>query len=164
MPREERVRPPLLRPLHVRPLQFSYNFSVKFSQRTSNPLTSRKEKPVEAGESEGEQKSKGRVSKAEFEVVYAIGKGGFGKVWKVAQRKGRGVLAMKEMFKAKIIQKKSIASVMNERHLLARVQHPFLINMSFAFQDREKLYLVMDYLDGGDLRYHIGKRRKFTES
>lgn len=35
--------------------------------------------------------------------------------------------------------------------------------MAFAFQDRENLYLVMDYLDGGDLRYHIGKRRRFSE-
>lgn len=43
---------------------------------------------------------------------------------------------MKEMYKAKIIMKKSINSVMNERMLLAKVRHPFLINMSFAFQDR----------------------------
>lgn len=43
---------------------------------------------------------------------------------------------MKEMYKAKIIQKKSINSVMNERTLLAKVNHPFLINMICAFQDR----------------------------
>ena len=71
---------------------------------------------------------------------------------------------MKEMYKAKIIQKKSINSVMNERTLLAKVKHPFLINMACAFQDRENLYLLMDYLDGGDLRYHIGKKRRFSES
>lgn len=40
------------------------------------------------------------------------------------------------MFKSKIIQKKSINSVMNERQLLAKVKHPFLVNMSYAFQDR----------------------------
>lgn len=69
---------------------------------------------------------------------------------------------MKEMYKAKIIQKKSINSVMNERNLLAKLKHPFIINMHAAFQDRENLYLIMDYLDGGDLRYHIGKRMRFT--
>lgn len=53
---------------------------------------------------------------------------------------------------------------MNERNLLAKLKHPFIINMHAAFQDRENLYLIMDYLDGGDLRYHIGKRRKFTEN
>lgn len=67
------------------------------------------------------------------------------------------------MYKAKIIQKKSINSVMNERTLLAKLKHPFIINMVAAFQDRENLYLLMDYIDGGDLRYHIGRRRKFNE-
>lgn len=66
------------------------------------------------------------------------------------------------MYKAKVIQKKSINSVMNERILLAKLKHPFIINMVAAFQDRENLYLLMDYIDGGDLRYHIGRRRKFN--
>lgn len=67
------------------------------------------------------------------------------------------------MHKAKVIQKKSIHSVMNERTLLAKLKHPFIINMIAAFQDRENLYLLMEYIDGGDLRYHIGQRRRFTE-
>lgn len=66
------------------------------------------------------------------------------------------------MYKAKIIQKKSINSVMNERILLAKLKHPFIINMVAAFQDRENLYLLMDYIDGGDLRYHIGRKRRFN--
>lgn len=45
-------------------------------------------------------------------------------------------MAMKEMYKAKIIQKKSINSVMNERKLLAKLKHPFIINMVCAFQNR----------------------------
>lgn len=52
---------------------------------------------------------------------------------------------------------------MNERTLLAKLKHPFIINMVAAFQDRENLYLLMDYIDGGDLRYHIGRRRRFNE-
>ena len=39
----------------------------------------------------------------------------------------------------------------------------FLVNMLYAFQDRENLYLVMDLMKGGDLRYHIGRQRRFTE-
>ena len=42
-------------------------------------------------------------------------------------------------------------------------KHPFIVNMHFAFQDKENLYLVMDLLTGGDLRYHISKQKKFTE-
>lgn len=70
---------------------------------------------------------------------------------------------MKEMSKAKIISKKSVNSVMNERNLLQQLKHQFLVNMVWAFQDRENLYLVMDLLSGGDLRYHIGKHKRFNE-
>lgn len=70
---------------------------------------------------------------------------------------------MKEMLKCRIISKRSVNSVMNERKLLSSLKHPFLVNMNYAFQDRENLYLVMDLLNGGDLRYHISKHRKFSE-
>ena len=53
---------------------------------------------------------------------------------------------------------------MNERTLLADLNHGFLVNMKSAFQDRENLYLIMDYLNGGDLRYHIGCKQKFTQN
>ena len=53
------------------------------------------------------------VSKSNFRQYYVIGKGGFGKVWKVEMKKTGKVLAMKEMYKTKIINKKSINSVMN---------------------------------------------------
>ena len=68
--------------------------------------------------------------------MYPIGKGGFGKVWKVKCKKSNQIYAMKEMQKAKIINKKSINSVMNERTLLAELNHPFLVNMKSSFQDR----------------------------
>ena len=70
---------------------------------------------------------------------------------------------MKEMSKSKIIDKRSEKSVKNERDLLSKINHPFIINMHFSFQDNDNLYLVMDLLTGGDLRYHICKNRKFTE-
>ena len=70
---------------------------------------------------------------------------------------------MKEMSKARILTKRSLKSVMNERQILTQLNNPFIVNMYYAFQDRENLYLVMDYLSGGDLRYHICKNRRFTE-
>ncbi len=70
---------------------------------------------------------------------------------------------MKEMSKAKIIDKKSDKSVKSERDLLSKLNHPFLINMHYSFQDSDNLYLIMDLLTGGDLRYHLCKKRFFTE-
>ena len=96
------------------------------------------------------------MSKMNFAKIMAIGKGGFGKVWKVENKRTRQIFAMKLMSKAKIINKKSVSSVMNERKHLAKLSHPFMVNMVYGFQDREHLYLIMDYLDGGDLRYHLG--------
>jgi len=81
----------------------------------------------------------------------------------VESKKNKQVYALKEMSKSKIISKRSVNSVMNERQLLSSLRHEFIINMVFAFQDRENLYLVMDLLTGGDLRYHISRKRRFTE-
>lgn len=70
---------------------------------------------------------------------------------------------MKEMAKARIITKKSVQSVMNELKLLSLIQSDFIVNVHYAFQDKQNLYLVMDLLLGGDLRYHIARKKKFTE-
>eukprot|EP00357_Protocruzia_adherens_P036602 CAMPEP_0115006092 /NCGR_PEP_ID=MMETSP0216-20121206/20275_1 /TAXON_ID=223996 /ORGANISM="Protocruzia adherens, Strain Boccale" /LENGTH=412 /DNA_ID=CAMNT_0002372571 /DNA_START=145 /DNA_END=1383 /DNA_ORIENTATION=- len=102
-------------------------------------------------------------NKSHFQFHYVIGKGGFGKVWRVEKKKTREIFAMKEMSKAKIISKRSVNSVMNERKLLASLKHDFIVNMHYAFQDRENLFLAMDLLTGGDLRYHIGRKKRFTE-
>ena len=59
------------------------------------------------------------------------------------------------MSKVKIIDKKSEDSILGERDLLSKLKHPFIINMLCAFQDYENLYLVLDFLSGGDLRYQF---------
>ena len=63
----------------------------------------------------------------------------------------------------RVLAKKSVKSIMNERKFLIKLKHPFLVNMVSSFQDRDNLYLVMDYLSGGDLRYHIILNRTFKE-
>lgn len=104
------------------------------------------------------------ISKANFEFHHMIGRGGFSKVWKVSRRKDSMLFALKEMAKARILAKRSVNSVMNERRILSQLRHPFIVNMSCAFVDRENLYLVMDYLDGGDLRFHLARQRIFSEA
>ena len=67
------------------------------------------------------------------------------------------------MSKVKIIDKRSEKSIKTEREFLSKLRHPFIVNMNCAFQDFENLYLVMDLLTGGDLRYHTCKYRRFSE-
>lgn len=78
-------------------------------------------------------------------------------------KKNKKFYALKEMSKAKIVEKKSQNSVKYERELLSKIRHPFIVNMIFCFQDRENLYLVMDLLNGGDLRYHVSRHKRFSE-
>ncbi|CAD8112362.1 unnamed protein product [Paramecium primaurelia] len=104
------------------------------------------------------------IGRQHFKFLYVIGKGGFGRVWKVEMKKNKKMYALKEMAKAKVIQKRSVNSVLNEKYLLEHLHHPFLVNMSYAFQDRENLYLIIDLLTGGDLRFHLGKMRRFSEA
>ncbi len=59
-----------------------------------------------------------------FQFHYIVGKGGFGKVWKIEHKKTKKLYAMKEMHKARVISKRSVNSVMNERKLLTQLKHP----------------------------------------
>ena len=70
---------------------------------------------------------------------------------------------MKEMSKAKIIYKNSGKSVLMERKILSQMYHPFIVNMYYSFQDNESLYLVLDLMNGGDLRYHLNKFGRISE-
>ena len=77
------------------------------------------------------------LNKSLFEYKYAIGRGGFGKVWRVSSNRLKqeklNQFAMKEMLKARVMHKKSIQSVMNELKLLSMIQSNFIVNAHYAF-------------------------------
>ena len=85
------------------------------------------------------------INKNNFLYHYAVGKGGFGKVWKVERKKDKQLFAMKEMSKARVLTKRSVNSVLNERKILAQLKHEyvyyqltriyysFIVNMQYAF-------------------------------
>ena len=64
------------------------------------------------------------------------------------------MFAMKEMLKARVMSKKSVDSVKKELELMCRINSDFIVNVHYAFVDELYLYLVMDLMQGGDLRYH----------
>ena len=112
---------------------------------------------------QNKNQSHNSLHKSDFKFLYVIGKGGFGRVWKIQSKKTKTKYALKETSKVRIIDKKSEKSINSEREFLSKLNHPFIVNMHYAFQDKDHLYLVMDLLNGGDLRFHISRYRKFSE-
>ena len=116
------------------------------------------------GSSESKVNSNFKIaSKSDFRFNKIIGTGGFGKVWHVETRKGSRTFALKEMQKSLIIARNGVSSILNERLLLSLLKHPFIVSMQYAFQDRLRLYLVMELMPGGDLRTYLSKRRIISE-
>ena len=108
-------------------------------------------------------KTSGDIDRNSFDFLGVIGKGGFGKVYRVRYKRNYKEFAMKEMSKAKIIEKNCVSSVLGERDILSKIHHPFIINMIFSFQDENNLYLVMNLFTGGDLRYQMNIIHNFSE-
>eukprot|EP00744_Colponema_vietnamica_P007642 GILI01010975.1.p1 GENE.GILI01010975.1~~GILI01010975.1.p1 ORF type:complete len:345 (+),score=81.06 GILI01010975.1:98-1036(+) len=70
---------------------------------------------------------------------------------------------MKILKKEAIIARNQVAHTKTERNILQTIDHPFIVQLCFAFQTADKLYLVMDFLNGGELFYHLKKAGRFSE-
>uniref|UniRef100_A0A8C9HDF5 non-specific serine/threonine protein kinase n=1 Tax=Piliocolobus tephrosceles TaxID=591936 RepID=A0A8C9HDF5_9PRIM len=100
----------------------------------------------------------------DFDFLKVIGKGNYGKVL-LAKRKSDGMFyAVKVLQKKSILKKKEQSHIMAERSvLLKNVRHPFLVGLRYSFQTPEKLYFVLDYVNGGELFFHLQRERRFLE-
>ncbi|OMH86314.1 Ribosomal protein S6 kinase beta-1 [Zancudomyces culisetae] len=106
-----------------------------------------------------------KVNLGSFSILKLLGVGGYGKVYLVKKNDSQKVYAMKVMKKATIrIHKNQAAFSKTERTILEEVQHPFIVKLYFAFQCEERLYLIIDYISGGELFFHMAKERIFTEA
>ncbi|XP_035685983.1 ribosomal protein S6 kinase alpha-3-like isoform X3 [Branchiostoma floridae] len=108
---------------------------------------------------------KEKASPSQFELLKVLGQGSFGKVFLVRKIHGHdaGTLyAMKVLKKATLKVRDRMRTKM-ERDILVDVNHPFIVKMHYAFQTEGKLYLILDFLRGGDLFTRLSKEVMFTE-
>uniref|UniRef100_A0A8C7DN82 Serine/threonine-protein kinase Sgk1 n=1 Tax=Oncorhynchus kisutch TaxID=8019 RepID=A0A8C7DN82_ONCKI len=100
----------------------------------------------------------------DFDFLKVIGKGSFGKVL-LAKRKLDGkYYAIKVLQKRVILNRREQKHIMAERNvLLKNVKHPFLVGLHYSFQTTDKLYFVLDFVNGGELFFHLQKERTFPE-
>ena len=104
----------------------------------------------------------GKASVADFELLSVVGRGGYGKVVQARHRCSGAVFAIKMLRKSKLERRKQIERTLTERLILAKVHHPFVVQLHWAFQTKEKLYLVLDYVPGGDLFTRLRRDGVFT--
>ncbi len=95
------------------------------------------------------------ISADDFRKVSLLGKGTFGKVFLVQYKNNSNYYAMKMLSKKAIRDKNQELHTIDERILLERVNYPFLVQMHYAFQDADYLYLILDFAQGGELFYHV---------
>ncbi|KAM6324145.1 serine/threonine-protein kinase Sgk1 isoform 1-T1 [Aegotheles albertisi] len=101
---------------------------------------------------------------SDFHFLKVIGKGSFGKVLLARHKAEEQFYAVKVLQKKAILKKKEEKHIMSERNvLLKNVKHPFLVGLHFSFQTADKLYFVLDYINGGELFYHLQRERCFLE-
>lgn len=103
-----------------------------------------------------------RLGLSDFNKLKVIGRGAFGEVRLVQKKDTGNVYAMKVLNKKKMIEKNQEAHVWAERDILTEAENPWLVTMYYSFQDKRNLYLIMEFLPGGDLMTMLINRDTLT--
>ncbi|KHC53796.1 cAMP-dependent protein kinase type 2 [Candida albicans P60002] len=105
--------------------------------------------------------SKGKYSLTDFSIMRTLGTGSFGRVHLVRSVHNGRYYAIKVLKKHQVVKMKQVEHTNDERRMLKLVEHPFLIRMWGTFQDSKNLFMVMDYIEGGELFSLLRKSQRF---
>ncbi|ORZ12965.1 kinase-like domain-containing protein [Lobosporangium transversale] len=105
----------------------------------------------------------GEIELSHFHLLRSVGKGAFGKVRVVQHKRTKEIYALKYINKTKCIRMRAIENIIQERRLLEEVEFPLICNLRYAFQDDENLFMVLDLMLGGDLRFHLERAGPMKE-
>jgi serine/threonine protein kinase len=103
------------------------------------------------------------ISLDDFQKLKILGQGSFGKVYLVKNINSEKVYAMKVLDKKYLINKNQVSHTKTERIALEKLKHPFISKLNYAFQDSINLYFITEFLQGGDLFFHLKKSCGFKE-
>ena len=99
----------------------------------------------------------------DFDVLKLIGKGSYARVYLVRNKSNQKIYSMKKLNKPFIKRKKEEKHIINERILLSKVNYPFLVKLFCCFQDQEHLYFIMEFIQGGELFFHLHRELRFDD-
>lgn len=107
---------------------------------------------------------------SDFEPIKVLGIGSYGKVLLVRQKSTGRLFASKQLKKASLvinetneIHEKNYQRTVNEKTVLEKVNHDNIVKLFYAFQDRDKVYLILEYLEGGELFHHLAEQKYMSE-
>uniref|UniRef100_A0A8C9D0F7 G protein-coupled receptor kinase n=1 Tax=Panthera leo TaxID=9689 RepID=A0A8C9D0F7_PANLE len=95
------------------------------------------------------------ITKDTFRHYRVLGKGGFGEVCACQVRATGKMYACKKLAKKRIKRRKGEAMALNEKRMLEKVNSRFVVSLSYTYETKDSLYLVLTIMNGGDLKYHI---------
>jgi serine/threonine protein kinase len=113
-----------------------------------------------------------KVTLEDFAILKLVGKGNFAKVFQVRKKDTDSIYAMKILSKSGLKKANQLDHIKTERVILGncfffKIQEysdfPFMVHLVYAFQTDDKLYMVMDFVNGGELFFHLKKSRRFKE-
>jgi serine/threonine protein kinase len=112
----------------------------------------------------GQPCSPSRNQIEDFQIIRIVGVGGSGRVIQALHRPTGQMRAVKVMSKARLFQQEQrLQRVITEKRILARLRHPFVVSLHWAFQTSTHLFLVLDFCGGGELFFHMLQRGRFEE-
>ncbi|KAK4704175.1 protein kinase A, partial [Phenoliferia sp. Uapishka_3] len=109
------------------------------------------------------RKTSSRYNLADFTFIRTLGTGSFGRVHLVRSQHNSRSYAVKVLSKERVVKMKQVEHTNSEREMLERVRHPFLVNLWGTFKDSKNLYMVMDFVAGGELFSLLRKSQRFPD-
>ena len=114
-------------------------------------------------ESEELRKSRQKQTIRDYESLKIIGRGAFGEVHVCKEKKTGKIVAVKKMKKEVLAQKNQIIHIRNEQLIMSKLKSPWIVNLKASFQEDDYLYLIMEFLPGGDYMNLLIKKDKLSE-
>ncbi|VDK39982.1 unnamed protein product [Taenia asiatica] len=100
----------------------------------------------------------------DFDRIKTLGTGSFGRVMLVQHKAKKTYYAMKILDKQKVVKLKQVEHTLNEKRILQAISFPFLVKLDYSFKDNSNLYMVLDFINGGEMFSHLRKIGRFSES
>ncbi|RVD87935.1 uncharacterized protein DFL_002137 [Arthrobotrys flagrans] len=152
-------------------IPLEHDFVSSYAKSKKSPTSSGQQSDAEEGSTNGiaigqttPAPEKRKMCAEDFEPLTMLGKGTFGTVILVRHRATGRLYAQKQLKKASIkVHKRMIEQTKTERAILESVRHPFVVKLFYAFQDHQKLYLILEYAQGGELFNYLATERIFPE-